>query len=68
MTVKITWVKDKVLNCMDWSIQTKTFDSEEKALEWCRRNSAHILKINNSKMFFENSISHFDIMDALRNK
>lgn len=68
MTVKITWVKDKGLNCMDRSIQTKTFDSEEKAIEWCRRNSAHILRINNSEMFFEDVISHFGIMNALRNK
>jgi len=68
MTVEILWVEDKVLHIMDYSRQKKTFASEEKALEWCRRNSAHILQINNSRWFYDDTISHFDIMDALKNR
>ena len=67
MTVEILWAKDKT-NLATHSWQTKTFESEEKALEWCRKNGNHIVAINNSRYFFEESISHFDIMDALRNR
>lgn len=68
MTVEILWVKNKLEGVLDYSRQTKTFESEEKALEWCRRNSAHILQINNSRWFYSDNISHFDITDALESK
>ena len=66
MTVQILWAKDK-MDFTTHSWQTKTFESEEKAIEWCRKNGKHILEINDSRYFFEESISLFDIMDALRN-
>lgn len=66
MIVRILWAKDK-MDFTTHSLQTKTFESEDKALEWCRKNGNHILQINDSRLFFEESISHFDVMDALRN-
>lgn len=67
MTVEITWSKDEPkLDFSAWSTQTKTFESEEKALEWCRRNANHIVKINDSQFFFGDTISHFAILNALR--
>lgn len=67
LTVEILWTDDKETMKIP-TRQTKTFNSEEKAIEWCRRNSNHILSINGSRYFWEDSIPHFDIMDALMNK
>lgn len=67
LTVEITWSKDESkIDFTTWSRQTKTFESEEKALEWCRKNANHIVQINDSPMFFGETISHFAIMNALR--
>lgn len=66
MTVNITWAKEK----RDFSThnsQTKTFDSEEQAIEWIRKNSKHIVSINYRGLFMGDQISHFDIITCLRN-
>lgn len=47
--------------------QTKTFNSEEQAIEWIRRNAKHIVSINHRGFFMSEQISHFDIMDCLIN-
>lgn len=65
LTAEILWVDSKE-TMKTQTRQTKTFNSEEKAIEWCRRNSNHILSINDSGYFLEDTISHFDIMGALR--
>lgn len=66
MTVDITWAKDKN-DITNNSIQTKTFNSEEQAIEWIRRNAKHIVSINHRGFFIDEQISHFDIMDCLIN-
>ena len=66
MTVDITWAKDKN-DITDNSLQTKTFNSEEQAIEWIRRNAKHIVSINHRGFFIDEQISHFDIMDCLIN-
>lgn len=66
MTVDITWAKDKN-DITNNSIQTKTFNSEEQAIEWIRRNAKHIVSINHHGFFIDEQISHFDIMDCLIN-
>lgn len=45
MTVDITWAKDK-RDITTHNTQTKTFNSEEQAIEWIRRNAKHIVSIN----------------------
>lgn len=67
MTVDITWAKDKN-DITNNSIQTKTFNSEEQAIEWIRRNAKHIVSINHRGFFIGEQISHFDIMDCLMNE
>lgn len=47
--------------------QTKSFEDETKAIEWCRRNYKKIGCINNYRTGFQ-PISHFDIMDAIKGK
>ena len=68
--VKIHWVNGDKQNLQDLltkdSYQTKSFKDETAAIEWIRRNSAHILNINDSMNFYENQISHFDILRAIR--
>ena len=44
MTVDITWAKDKS-DITTHDTQTKTFNSEEQAIEWIRRNAKHIVSI-----------------------
>ena len=66
MTVDITWAKDKS-NITTHDTQTKTFNSEEQAIEWIRRNAKHIVSINHRGFFISEQISHFDIMDCLMN-
>lgn len=66
MTVDITWAKDKN-DITNNNIQTKTFNSEEQAIEWIRRNAKHIVSINHRGFFIGEQISHFDIMDCLMN-
>lgn len=66
MTVDITWEKDKN-DITNNNIQTKTFNSEEQAIEWIRRNAKHIVSINHRGFFIGEQISHFDIMDCLIN-
>lgn len=65
-TVDITWAKDKN-DITNNSIQTKTFNSEEQAIDWIRRNAKHIVSINHRGFFIDEQISHFDIMDCLIN-
>lgn len=67
MTVTITWAKDK-WNITTHNTQVKTFNSEEQAIEWIRRNAKHIVSINNQGFFIGEQISHFDIIDCLMNK
>lgn len=66
MTVNITWAKEK-RDFSTHNTQTKTFGSEVQAIEWIRRNSKHIVSINYRGLFMDDQISHFDIMDCLRN-
>lgn len=66
MTVDITWAKDKS-DITTRDTQTKTFNSEEQAIEWIRRNAKHIVSINHRGFFISEQISHFDIMDCLMN-
>lgn len=66
MTVDITWAKDKS-DITTYDTQTKTFNSEEQAIEWIRRNAKHIVSINHRGFFISEQISHFDIMDCLMN-
>lgn len=47
MTVDITWAKDK-RDITTHNTQTKTFNSEEQAIEWIRRNAKHIVSINHT--------------------
>lgn len=65
-TVDITWAKDK-RDITTHNTQTKTFNSEEQAVEWIRRNAKHIVSINHRGFFMNEQISHFDIMDCLIN-
>ena len=65
-TVVITWAKDK-RDLASHNTQTKTFNSEEQAIEWIRRNAKHIVSINYRGFFMSKQISHFDIMDCLIN-
>ena len=64
--VKNTWAKDK-RDITTHNTQTKTFNSEEQAIEWIRRNAKHIVSINHRGFFMSEQISHFDIMDCLIN-
>ena len=66
MKVDITWVQDK-RDITTHNTQTKTFNSEEQAIEWIRRNAKHIVSINHCGCFIDDNISHFDIMDCLIN-
>lgn len=52
MTVDITWAKDK-RDITTHNTQTKTFNSEEQAIEWIRRNAKHIVSINHRGFFYE---------------
>lgn len=66
MTVDITWAKDK-RDITTHNTQTKTFNSEEQAIEWIRRNSKTYCINKSSWIFMSEQISHFDIMDCLIN-
>lgn len=66
MTVDITWAKDKS-DITTHNTQTKTFNSEEQAIELIRRNAKHIVSINHRGFFMGEQISHFAIMDCLMN-
>lgn len=60
--IKLKILYGKLFNT-EW--QTKTFKDETSAIEWCRKNSSKIGCINNYRTGFQ-SISHFEIMDAIR--
>ena len=45
--------------------QEKSFQDENAAIEWCRRNYKKIGCINDYRTCFQQP-SHFEIMDALR--
>ena len=49
----------------DSSWQEKSFKDDMAAIEWCRRNYEKIVMINDYRTFNQ-QISHFEIMDALR--
>lgn len=67
MTVDITWAKDK-RDITTHNTQTKTFNSEEQAIEWIRRNAKTHCIYKPSWIFMSEQISHFDIMDCLINE
>lgn len=65
MTVDITWAKDK-RDITTHNTQTKTFNSEEQAIEWIRRNAKHIVSINHRGFFYEwtdFSFWHYGLFD-----
>lgn len=47
--------------------QVKVFADLDACMAWCRKNSSKIFCINNFRTFGE-SISHFEIMDAINGK
>lgn len=52
MTVDITWAKDK-RDITTHNTQTKTFNSEEQAIEWIRRNAKKHCIYKPSWIFYE---------------
>ena len=44
--------------------QEKTFNDIDSCFSWCMKNHAKLFSINDFRTFGE-SISHFDIMDAI---
>ncbi len=62
-------IKIEVLygSLFDSQWQTKTFKDETSCMEWCRRNSEKIGRINDYRTGFQ-PISHFEIIDAIRGK
>ena len=61
--VNIGWGKDY----MSYDLQEKTFKDEMSAVEWCRKNYQKIQHINFHTTLGQ-QISHFEIMDYLRDK
>ena len=69
--LNVTWLKDpNKLIFGEREIQEKSFKDETSAIEWIRKNSAHIIAIGNT--FFTSHImnkiplNHSEIMDAIR--
>lgn len=62
--IKIKVLYGELFNS-EW--QKKTFNDEISCIEWCRRNSKKIGCINDYRTGFQ-SISHFEIMDAINGK
>ena len=60
-------VKMRILygQAFDTEWQDKSFKDENQAIEWCRKNAAKIVCINDYRTFNQ-PVSHFEIMDAIR--
>ena len=56
-----------ILSVSSCSPSTESFKDEMSCIEWCRRNHSKIGAINDYRTFGE-SISHFEIMDAINGK
>lgn len=71
ITITVTWLKDPKRFIMgERELQDKTFKDLDSAVEWVRRNSSHIVGINDS-YFAEHLISntpihHFKIIEAIK--
>ena len=60
-------IKIKVLygSLFNTEWQDKSFKDEMSCIEWCRKNAAKIVCINDYRTFNQ-PISHFEIMNAIR--
>lgn len=69
--LNVTWLKDpNRLIFGEQEIQEKSFKDETSAIEWIRKNSAHVMAIGD--VFFtlhlmnKIPLNHFEIMNAIR--
>lgn len=61
VTIVVEWGTDY----FNYDRQTKNFQDEMKAIEWCRRNHDKIQCINGTRTFGK-LLSHFAIMDCIK--
>ncbi len=69
--LNVTWLKDPdnfIFGKRE--IQEKSFKDETSAIEWFRKNSAHIVAIGDtfftSHLMNKAPLKHFEIMNAIR--